>query len=53
MQYDQVLAHVKNQMSFDDYKIYTNSKFLQTANAKHRYVIDNRAKQNISHENMV
>jgi phenylacetate-CoA ligase len=52
-QFDQVLKLVKKEMSFDDYRIYYNSPFLQSANAKHKYVIDNRARQNISHENMV
>jgi phenylacetate-CoA ligase len=52
-QFDQVLKLVKKEMSFDEYRIYYNSAFLQSANAKHKYVIDNRAKQNVSHENMV
>jgi phenylacetate-CoA ligase len=52
-QFDQVLKLVKKEMSFDEYRIYYNSPFLQSANAKHKYVIDNRAKQNVSHENMV
>jgi phenylacetate-CoA ligase len=45
-QYDNILMLVKKQMSFDVYRIYTNSAFLQSANAKHKYVIDNRAIQN-------
>jgi phenylacetate-CoA ligase len=45
-QYDNILMLVKKQMSFDVYRIYTNSPFLQSANAKHKYVIDNRAIQN-------
>ena len=52
-QFDQVLKLVKKEMSFDEYRVYYNSPFLQSANAKHKYVIDNRAKQNVSHENMV
>lgn len=52
-QYNQLLGLVKKQMDFDKYKIYTNSSFLQTANAKHKYVIDNRSRQNVSYENMV
>jgi phenylacetate-CoA ligase len=45
-QYDQILLLVKKQMYFDEYKIYFNSAFLQSANAKHKYVIDNRAIEN-------
>jgi phenylacetate-CoA ligase len=52
-QFDQVLKLAKQEMSFDEYRIYYNSAFLQSANAKHKYVIDNRARQNVSHENMV
>jgi phenylacetate-CoA ligase len=52
-QYDQVLKLVKKEMSFDECRIYYNSAFLQSANAKHKYVIDNRARQNVSHENLV
>lgn len=52
-QYDQVIKLVKKEMSFDEYRIYYNSPFLLSANAKHKYVIDNRARQNVSHENMV
>lgn len=52
-QYNQLLMLVKKQMFFDDYRIYCNSSFLQSANAKHKYVIDNRAKQNVSYENLV
>jgi phenylacetate-CoA ligase len=52
-QFDQVLKLVKKEMTFDEYRIYYNSAFLQSANAKHKYVIDNRARQNVSHENMV
>jgi hypothetical protein len=44
-QYDNILMLVKKQMSFDVYRIYTNSAFLQSENAKHKYVIDNRAIQ--------
>jgi phenylacetate-CoA ligase len=52
-QYNQLLMLVKKQMFFDEYRIYCNSSFLQSANAKHKYVIDNRAKQNVSYENLV
>ena len=52
-QFDQVLKLVKKEMSFDEYRIYYNSAFLQSANAKHKYVIDNRTRQNVSHENLV
>ena len=52
-QYNQLLMLVKKQMFYDEYRIYCNSSFLQSANAKHKYVIDNRAKQNVSYENMV
>jgi phenylacetate-CoA ligase len=53
VQYNQLLMLVKKQMFFDEYRIYCNSSFLQSANAKHKYVIDNRAKQNVSYENLV
>lgn len=52
-EFNQVLNLVKKQMYFDEYNIYCNTPFLQTANAKHKYVIDNRPKQNVSYENMV
>ncbi|MFM1755952.1 MAG: hypothetical protein RL621_876 [Bacteroidota bacterium] len=52
-QYNQILTTVKSQMSFDAYKLYYNTPFLQSANAKHKYIVDRRTQQIVSHENMV
>ncbi|MEY4570966.1 MAG: hypothetical protein RLZ10_159 [Bacteroidota bacterium] len=46
-----MLNCVKEHMAFDKYRIITNSPFLTSQNAKHRYVIDNRKNKN--HENLV
>jgi surface carbohydrate biosynthesis protein len=46
-----ILNYVKEHMAFDNYRIFTNSPFLTSQNAKHRYVIDNRKNKN--HENLV
>ncbi|MEN9952928.1 MAG: hypothetical protein RLZZ520_1196, partial [Bacteroidota bacterium] len=51
--HDRFITLFKKQMVFNQYIIHCNSPFLQSANAKHKYVIDNRSRQNISHENMV
>jgi phenylacetate-CoA ligase len=51
--HDRFISLLKKQIVFDQYIIHCNSPFLQSANAKHKYVIDNRARQNVSHENMV
>lgn len=51
--YNHILGLIKKQMVFDAYRVYYNTPFLQSANAKHKYVIDHRIKQNVSHENMV
>jgi phenylacetate-CoA ligase len=51
--HDRFISLLKKQMVFNQYIIHCNSPFLQSANAKHKYVIDNRLRQNISHENMV
>lgn len=46
------LKVIKNAMLFDRYIISLNQPFLNSANAKHKYVIDKRTK-NIQHENLV
>ena len=51
--HDRFISLLKKHMVFNQYMIHCNSPFLQSANAKHKYVIDNRSRQNISHENMV
>jgi hypothetical protein len=51
--HDRFISLLKKQIVFDQYIIHCNSPFLKSANAKHKYVIDNRARQNVSHENMV
>lgn len=52
-QYNHLLRIVKSQMFFNEYRVFCNSPFLQSENAKHKYVIDNRTVQNVSNENMV
>lgn len=49
---DTYLNLIKNAMFFDEYFIDINQPFLTTANAKHKYVIDNRTSK-IAYENLV
>jgi hypothetical protein len=45
--HDKLIDLIKKQMSFNQYLIHYNSPFLLSANAKHKYVIDNRTSQNV------
>jgi phenylacetate-CoA ligase len=45
--HDKFIDLIKKQMSFNQYIIHYNSPFLLSANAKHKYVIDNRTRQNL------
>jgi phenylacetate-CoA ligase len=42
--YDKYMHKVKEYFKFEQYHLHINTPFLQSANAKHRYVIDNRKK---------